>query len=50
MRTAFDLARGAERALVDRGWAIHRYTKFDVYGERDRIVAELARARRSRSP
>jgi len=39
---------GRHTRLVDRGWAIYRYTKLDVHGERDRIVAELTRARRTR--
>ena len=39
---------GRHTRLVDRGWAIYRYTKLDVYGKRDRIVAELTRARRTR--
>ena len=30
--------------LVDRGWRIYRYTKDEVYGEPDLIVAELTRA------
>ena len=41
---------GRHTRLVDRGWAIYRYTKLDMYAERDRIVAELTRARRARSP
>lgn len=40
---------GRYTRLVDRGWAIYRYTKLDVYGGRARIVAELTRARRARS-
>ena len=32
--------------LVDRGWRIYRYTKYEVYRAPERIVAELARARR----
>ena len=39
---------GRHTRLVDRGWAIYRYTKLDVYGKRDRIDAELTRARRTR--
>ena len=41
---------GRHTRLVDRGWAIYRYTKLDMSAERDRIVAELNRARRARSP
>jgi len=26
---------GSYTRLVDRGWAIYRYTKLDVHGERD---------------
>jgi len=32
--------------LVDHGWRIYGYTKHEVYREPERIVAELARARR----
>lgn len=32
-----------------RGWAHYRYTKLAIYGEPDRIVAELTRARQRRS-
>jgi very-short-patch-repair endonuclease len=35
---------GRYTRLVDRGWRIYRYTKYDVYGDPGRIVAELARA------
>ena len=35
---------GRYTRLVDRGWRIYRYTKFDVYGDSGRIVAELSRA------
>ncbi len=35
---------GRYTRLVDRGWRIYRYTKFDVYGAPGRIVAELSRA------
>ena len=35
---------GRYTRLVDRGWRIYRYTKFDVYGNPGRVVAELARA------
>jgi very-short-patch-repair endonuclease len=30
--------------LVDRGWRIYRYTKYEIRGEPARIVAEIARA------
>jgi hypothetical protein len=32
--------------LVDKGWRIYRYSKLEVYGQPERIIAELARARR----
>jgi hypothetical protein len=35
---------GRYTRLVDRGWRIYRYTKYEVYGDPGRIVAELARA------
>lgn len=35
---------GRYTRLVDRGWRIYRYTRHDVYGAPERIVAELARA------
>lgn len=35
---------GRYTRLVDRGWRIYRYTKFDVRGGRGRIVAEVTRA------
>lgn len=35
---------GRYTRLVDRGWRIYRYTKFDVFGTPGRIVAELTRA------
>jgi hypothetical protein len=41
---------GRYSRLVDRGWAIHRYTKLDVHRDPDRIVAELTRARHARLP
>jgi hypothetical protein len=31
--------------LVDLGWRTYRYTKFEVYGQRERIIGELTRAR-----
>ncbi len=40
---------GRYTRLVDRGWAIYRYTKLEVYGDPDRIVAELTRARGRRA-
>ena len=41
-----EVLRNAGRCtrLVDRGWRIYRYTRFDVYGDPGRIVAELTRA------
>ena len=38
---------GSYTRLVDDDWRIYRYTKFDVYGEPERIVDQLARARQS---
>lgn len=35
---------GRYTRLVDRGWRLYRYTKYDVYAHPERIVAELARA------
>ncbi len=40
---------GRSTRLVDQGWALYRYTKLEVYGEPERIVAELSRARERRS-
>jgi very-short-patch-repair endonuclease len=44
--TPVEVLRDAGRytRLVDRGWRIYRYTKYDVYGDPGRVVAELARA------
>ena len=36
---------GRHTRLVDRGWRIYRYTKLDIFGGPERIVAELTRAR-----
>jgi hypothetical protein len=36
---------GRYTRLVDDGWRIYRYTKYEVYGEPERIVAQLTRAR-----
>ncbi|MHA6629891.1 endonuclease domain-containing protein [Pseudonocardia sichuanensis] len=35
---------GRYTRLVAAGWRIYRYTKFEIYRERDRIVAEITRA------
>ena len=35
---------GRYTRLVDQGWRIYRYTKYDVYGDPGRIIAELTRA------
>lgn len=35
---------GRYTRLVDRGWRIYRYTKYDVYRTPDRIIGELTRA------
>ncbi len=49
-RVLRDIARTTR--LVDLGWRVYRYTKRELYGEPDRIVAELdpstARDRRER--
>lgn len=34
---------GRYTRLVDHGWRIYRYTKYDVYSDQQRIVAELRR-------
>jgi very-short-patch-repair endonuclease len=34
---------GRYTRLVDAGWRIYRYTKFEIYRERDRIVTEITR-------
>lgn len=39
---------GRYTRLVDRGWRIYRYTKYDLRGAPERIVAELTRATRPR--
>lgn len=35
---------GRYTALVDHGWRIFRFTKHEVYGEPDEIVAKIGRA------
>ncbi|NMH79153.1 hypothetical protein [Pseudonocardia xinjiangensis] len=35
---------GRYTTLVDKGWRIYRYTKFDILHRPDRILAQLARA------
>ena len=35
---------GRYTALVDAGWRIYRFTKYEVYGEPDELVAKIARA------
>ncbi|MFC4946162.1 endonuclease domain-containing protein [Pseudonocardia sp. GCM10023141] len=35
---------GRYTRLVDQGWRIYRYTKYDIYNEPARIVADLTRA------
>lgn len=35
---------GRYTALVDAGWRIYRFTKYEVYGEPDEVVAKIARA------
>jgi very-short-patch-repair endonuclease len=41
-RVLRDIRRGTR--LVDQGWRIYRYTKREIYTERDRIVSEVRRA------
>lgn len=36
--------------LVDAGWRVYRYTRFEIRDEPDRIVAEIARALGRRPP
>lgn len=40
---------GRYTALVDKGWRVYRYTKFDVLRNPDKIVDDLARALRTTS-
>jgi very-short-patch-repair endonuclease len=40
---------GRSTRLVHRGWALYRYTKLDIFGQPERIVTELSRARERRS-
>jgi hypothetical protein len=35
---------GRYTGLVDRGWRIYRFTKYEVYGEPDEIAAKIRRA------
>ena len=44
--SAQSVRRDARRytALVDKGWRIYRYTKDDILGAPERIIAELSRA------
>ena len=44
LRAVMAAPNGRYTGLVDRGWRIHRYTKYDVYGDPARIVDELTRA------
>jgi very-short-patch-repair endonuclease len=41
-RVLRDIRRGTR--LVDRGWRHYRYTKHEIFGEPDRIVADVRRA------
>lgn len=42
---------GRYTGLVDKGWRIYRYTKFEIRRRRDLVVAQLTRAReRARRP
>jgi very-short-patch-repair endonuclease len=36
---------GRETGLVDKGWRIYRYTKFEIQRRPDLIVEQLTRAR-----
>lgn len=35
---------GRYTGLVDKGWRIHRYTKYEIRDEPDRVVAQIRRA------
>jgi len=35
---------GRYTGLVDRGWRIYRFTKYEVYGDPDDIAVKIARA------
>jgi very-short-patch-repair endonuclease len=37
-----DIGRGTD--LVDKGWRIYRYTKYEILGEPEKIVAQITRA------
>lgn len=37
-----DIGRGTD--LLDRGWRIYRYTKYEILGEPEKIVAQVTRA------
>lgn len=41
-RVLRDIGRGTR--LLDAGWRVYRYTKFEIRREPDRIVAEITRA------
>lgn len=41
-RVLRDIGRGTD--LVDHGWRLYRFTKYEVYGEPDEIVAKIERA------
>jgi very-short-patch-repair endonuclease len=41
-RVLRDIGRGTD--LVDQGWRLYRFTKYEVYGEPDEIVAKIERA------
>jgi very-short-patch-repair endonuclease len=42
VRVLRDIGRGTD--LVDQGWRLYRFTKYEVYGEPDEIVAKVERA------
>ena len=41
-RVLRDIGRGTD--LVDKGWRLYRYTKYEVLGEQEKIVAQITRA------
>lgn len=47
-RVLRDIGRGTD--LVDQGWRLYRFTKREVFGEPDEIVAKIDRALRREVP
>lgn len=41
-RVLRDIGRGTD--LVDKGWRLYRYTKYEILGEPEKIVAQISRA------